>query len=248
MATHNYLLRRNEGTKKNFWCLFAIVAIFISLLASCSGIEYAAPPTAPHPLLISITPALGWIVDDLHRCAVETPEIALIVNEAPASGLDFESAEAYLRLGSPPEAPPHFATLLGYESIVIIAHPGISPSQLEIIDVKIHYTSLDAEYQTWEYPPGNELRTIFDAVVLQGEAPSPQTKIAPNPTAMLEAIASNPGSVGYSSTHWLQPDVQSVAPGAAYADALRPPILALTTSEPQGATRQFLACLQNNLP
>ncbi|MBL6965139.1 MAG: hypothetical protein ISR60_01180 [Anaerolineales bacterium] len=222
--------------------------LFTPALTACSGIDYIEPPAMPRTLSVSYTPALGWIAEDLNRCALDTLEIALTVTEAPASGLDFGAAEAYLRLGATPEATPHTATLLGYESIVVIAHPDVSPSHLEVIDVNIHYTHLNAEYQTWTYPPGDELRVTFDAVVLKGAQPSPHTRIAPHPTAMLEALAANPGSVGYISEHWLPADVQSADPGLEYAQALRQPILAITATEPQGSTRQFLACLQNALP
>lgn len=241
-------LKDTGSTKLVSLCRVAFVIILVSSLSACSGMEYAEPPAAPHALSVSYTPALGWIAEDLNHCAMEIPEIALIVTEAPASGLDFGAAEVYLRLGAAPEAPPYTATLLGYESIVVIAHPDVSPSYLEIIDVNIHYTHLDAEYITWMYPLGDEMRAIFDAVVLQGAEPSPHTQMAPNPAAMLEAIAATPGSVGYISEHWLQPGVQSADPGPNYADALRVPILALTAADPQGATRQFLACLQNTLP
>jgi|APSaa5957512622_1039677.scaffolds.fasta_scaffold62013_1 hypothetical protein len=229
-------------------CLVACVMIFISSLTACSGIDYSEPPAEPRTLSVSYTPALGWIAEDLNLCALDNPEIALIVTEAPASGLDFGAAEVYLRLGTAPEETPHIATLLGYESIVVIAHPDVPPSHLEIIDVQIHYTHLNAEYQTWAYPPGDEMRATFDTVVLKGAKPSPHTKIAPHPEAMLEAIATTPGSVGYSSEHWLRSEVQSADPGLDYAQALRQPILALTATEPQGATRQLLACLQNALP
>lgn len=226
--------------------LATIVSMLIVLaLTACSDIDYAQPTTEPRPLAVRFTPALGWIRADLNRCAQEIPEIALVVTEAPASGLDFEAVEVYLRLGAPPEEMPHFATLLGHESVVIIAHPDVNPAQLEIIDVNLHYTRLDTTYQPWTYPPGDDLRVIFDAVVLAGASPSPQTQIAPNPQAMLAIIAATPGSIGYSSTHWLQPEVQAAAPGEDYVEALRQPILALTASEPEGSTRQFLACLQS---
>ncbi|MBL7163338.1 MAG: hypothetical protein ISS57_12085 [Anaerolineales bacterium] len=223
---------------------FALLVLL--LVSACGTFDYA--PLSPTPEHISVihTPAIGWIKDTLHQCAVDHPEIALTVEEWPAAALDPGAADVIIKLGTPPEDFASDATLLGWEQIVIIAHPNIPASQLELPDLQNIYTSLDPVYQAWTYPETSPLRSTFDEVVLNGTAPSPHTKIAPSPIAMLESMQTDSSAVGYIPQSWIaEGDIQVIPMNDEIKSALRQPIIALTNDEPDGVARELLACLTN---
>jgi hypothetical protein len=216
------------------------------LLAACAPFDYSPAPNPPQPFTIIHTPALAWMQDTLHLCATANPKIALRVEELPVSALEIGAADAILKLGTNPEELINnaHATLLGWEYITIISSPDISPSQLELPDLKILYSTVEPTYQAWIYPQGSELSTIFRQQILADEATSPHLLIAPDPQAMLEAISTQPNSVGFLPQSWL---AEGVALNNIQGD-YRQPILALTKSEPVGLTVEFLKCLEELLP
>lgn len=220
------------------------------LLAACLPINYTSAPGTPENLSIVYTPSLGWMQDTLHLCASINPKIALTVEERPISALEVGAAETILKLGSIPNGILEGATvtLLGWEEIVIISSPKIAPSQLELPDVQILYTSLEPDYQAWAYPQGSELYQIFSETILPDTSPSPHVKIAPSPQAMLEMIANQSEAVGFIPQSWLAENQPINVIREGYPKEFRQPILALTSSEPTGIRREFLHCLDELLP
>jgi len=214
------------------------------LISACGSFDYSPPPQTPEHMSVIHTPALGWMEGNLHQCAVEHPEIALTIREQPFAELDSLAADVILKLGTPPEDVVSYATLLGWEQIVIVANPNIPVSQLELPDLRIIYSSLEPSYQPWSYPERDELRVIFDEVMLDNKDISPHTRIAPSPRAMLNIILGNSEAVGYIPISWLDEEEIKIVPVSDdAASALRQPILALTYDEPEGALRTYLACL-----
>ncbi len=221
-----------------------LTLLILLLVSACGSYDYAPPPPTPEHLSIIHTPALGWMRELLHQCTVDHPEVALTVEERPATALELGAAEAVLKLGPPPEGLEGQVTLLGWEQIVIISDPNIAPSQLELPDLQQVYTSLAPAYQAWSYPENDELRVIFDEVVLTGKEISPHTKIAPNPRAMLASVEGDSNAVGYIPQSWLaEENIQLIPIIKETGAALRQPILAITMGQPEGVTRTFLACL-----
>ncbi|MBM3145230.1 MAG: hypothetical protein FJ010_09725 [Chloroflexi bacterium] len=228
-----------------------LLALFlVCLTQACSPFDYSPPPETPEPMSVIHTPALGWMEGPLHRCALDHPEIALTVEERPAAALDLEAAEVILELGPAPAGPEGHATLLGWEQIVIIANPDIPASQLELPDLQEIYTTLEPGYQAWSYPERDELRVLFDEFVMENKWLSPHTKIAPGPSAMLTAIQGDTQAVGYIPQSWLtgEENIQVIPMDEKTAASLRQPIVALTSQEPDGSTRIFLACLTEGIP
>ena len=171
--------------------------LFFILITACSAYDYSPPPATPEHTRVIHTPALGWMRETLHQCALDHPEIALTVDEWPSTALDVGAAEATLWLGSPPEGYSGSATLLGWEQIVIIANPDIPLTEIELADIRQIYTSIEPQYQAWSFPENSELRVVFDEVVLENNQISPHTKIAPNPGKLLEAIDGGSQGLGY---------------------------------------------------
>jgi hypothetical protein len=183
-------------------------------------------------------------MEALHECALAHPEIALITQETSAADLEFTDGDVVLWFGAPPQGIQNYAASLGEDEIAIIAGAEVAQRNLSSDQLRALYTEPNPTYQMWTYTEGNELRTIFDATVLGGTPPSSYLLLALNPAAMLEAVTDDPMAVGYIPKSWLRGDVQTIAVERELQQALKQPILALTTTEPEGNLKNYLICLQ----
>jgi len=221
-------------------CLFLV-------FSACTPLAINTPPPAPEVIQITYPPSLSNWSDDLHRCASEVPEIALTILETGPSNPEFVEADLTLSFGEPPQGIRGYAASLGEDKIIVIAGENVNLKQLSVEQLREIYSNPEL-YQTWTYGAGNELRLIFDRAVLNDEQLSPETLLAPDPTAMLEAITKNPVAIGYLPKSWLDGGVNEITLEDDLQAAFEQPILVLTDTEPQGPLRAFLACLQNDQP
>jgi len=222
-----------------------LILIFVS---SCTPFVTTTPRPSPQPVRVAYTAVLRPWVEILNQCALEHPEIALITIETSNTDPKFMMADVTLQFGEPPRGIPGYAATLGQDELVIIAGPSVGLKDISTEQLKTFYTESDTLYQAWSYPEGNELRNIFDAVVLGDSPTSPFTLLAPNPEAMLEAITTNSLAIGYVPQSWLTAEVSKLSTEDDLHTALQLPILALTDAEPQEGIQPFLVCLQNTKP
>jgi hypothetical protein len=249
------------------WFGWLKIAPLLLLLAGCAQVEIQAPPPTSQPLTVDYTPALRTWQPALYACASTLPEIALFTHEVPAERLDLQAADLALRLGAPQSNLDFFAVQIGEERVIAIVHPENPLEDMGGAILRGLYTGqisnwaeaapgFDADVQVWTYPPGDETRQTWEAALFGAAPPAVQGLLAPDPQAMLEAVAGEPGALGYLPRSWLaQGSVAqgSVAQGSVrelllpveLADRLRQPVLAVAAQEPQGAARALLACLQS---
>lgn len=232
------------------------------------------PLPTPAPLNVYTTPALRPLVERLNACALETQGAALFLEERPASALPslvgadrFETpgaggatrtapgpaAVVLLRLGEGPGEVP-FAVSLGEERVQVIVHPENPVSSLDEDQLRGLFSGEtgsweaaggpDLPVQPWVYPAGEEIQALFEEKVLAGAPVVSTAGLAPTPEQMLEAVAGDPGAVGFIPGSWLEDGVEPVSLPDSLQDSLQLPILAQVAAEPQGAAREFLSCLQ----
>jgi len=224
----------------------SILLLISIILAGCSPFVTQTPPPPPQPLQVVYTSTLQPWVELLHKCALENPEIALITQETSAADPDFGSADLSLWFGEPPQGIPGFAASLGMDQIIIIAGSEVGLRNMDVEQLRELYSEPDSIYQIWTYSEGNELRTIFDKIILSDVSLSLSAQMAPNPTAMIEAIASDPMAIGYIPQSWHSGSVQKISIERDLQAAFDHPILGLTNKEPQGALQRYLVCLQQS--
>lgn len=240
--------------------LFGFLLLTV-LLGGCtaetgSGEQLTATPyPTPEILRLSYAPALRPALPAVHACAESLPGAALLLYEVP-TGSD---APAGLRLwiGEPPEAAPAYS--LGEERLVVIAHPeselaSLSAEQLRLIfsgeaqdwgEVTGKAGDAALPIQVWTYPPGNELRSAFYQALAGGELANGFANLAPDPAAMLEALADAPGGIGYLPAAWLDAAVQPVTLERALLPALRLPLIVWTEGELSWSEQALIACVQS---
>lgn len=234
-----------------------------SILTGCLPAD-APPPPTPRVLRLQITPALAGWSGRLQVCALRDPSIGLAVDERPAGDLDLSQADAALRLGPPPQEAVH-ALVLGWEEIVLIANPESPRDTLSLEEVRSAYSGRAVDWgmpatqtsatptpsaaltiHAWTYPPGDDLRTVFDLALWTGQPPAARLSEAPSPAALLQAVAEDPAAIGYVPKSFLNHSVRELALKNSLPGDLRQPVLALVPAEPQGVLRAFLVCLQDS--
>ena len=225
-------------------------------ITGCSPPLTATVPPSPQPVSITFSPSLEIIEDALRTCANNHPEIALIVAKRPVTSIDYNDSDLTIWWGEKP-AEVSFAYPLAQDELVVILNLVNSNSNLSTNELRALYSGKVQNWEefsiyqhavsVWSYPEGNELRGIFDENILGDQRLTPLAFLAPNPQAMLEAVASDPGAIGFLPRSWLNQDVFSTQIDMDLQKMLNKPVLALTKTKPQSGSLILLDCLQNGV-
>ncbi len=238
------------------------LSFILLLLSGCSGTG-TPPVVTPQVVRVQYTAAAQpWLVD-LTTCAAkldgEAPTgastfgVAISAEQRVASTLDGGSTDIMLRLGAPQGLSlPSFQ--VGEDQIVVIVQPQNPVSSLtrgQLLGLFIgqitNWSELggnDQPVQLWVLDAGEDIQAIFGQTVLEGLRVTPGAHLAVEPGQLRDAVAADPGAVGIVSKHYLAGNVRAIRLPEDISAALRVPVLAITPTEPQGAVRDLLACLQ----
>ena len=242
-------------------------ALLLSLLlVSCQKATTPAPGPPTQTLLrIAYPTALAPLLPAIETCYQALPAIAVIADEIPGypSISEMKSAGTQLAfsLGDPASetaSEAGYQAPLGVESLDVIVNTKnpvreLSAEQLAgVYRGKIRdWQALggsSGEIQVWSFLSIDPARHIFYRLVLPGQSARSDTWVAPDPAAMMRAIAADPTAIGYLPHAWVvqQPNenIKEVALPKNLAAELSVPVLAVAPAEPRGFDRDFLACLQ----
>jgi hypothetical protein len=233
---------------------FLLMAILLVSLSGCLAPPTSTPPPTLQPVEVALTPAVAPVQTALHTCAVAQPETALLLTETTAPFLPVQTADLSIWFGPPP-AGAGFTAPLSEEEILVIANPANPISKMGADALR---SIFNGEYERWDelegknqliqvwvYPEGDEISQVFRQAILADKPFSSLARLAPDPSAMREAVSEDPTAIGFLPQAWLSPDVKPIRLDQDIQDSLRQPILALSGAEPQGAVREFLYCLQS---
>jgi hypothetical protein len=232
------------------WCLL--------FLTACGIPARATPPSTPIVANIALTPSLLPYVGALHTCAATQTDLVLNISETPTSALDINKADLTFRFGGTPGNA--YAAAISEESIVLIVN--INNPVLTISTDKLHdlftgqitsWTEVGGAQQSvrvWVYPNGEDIRSVFDAVLFPGDNLTALALLASDPQAMLDAVAEDPAAIGYVPHAWLvqTKDADRIRPlniNSKLAENLRQPVLALSRAKPERSLLQLLGCMQS---
>ena len=233
---------------------FFVGAMILVSLLGCLAPPTSTPPPPLQPVEVALTPALTPVQAALHTCALAQPEIALLLTETTASYLPVQTADLSLRLG-PPADSTGFAAPLSEEQIVVITNPANPIATMKAGELRSVFNGENERWdelggrkqsiQVWVYPEGDEISQVFRQAILAGKSFSSLALLAPDPSAMLEAVNGDSAAIGFLPKAWLQGGVKAIQLDQVLQDSLHQPVLALSEAEPQGAVREFLYCLQS---
>lgn len=151
------------------------------------------------------------------------------------------------------------AFILAEDELLIIVHPDNPLSRLSLDVLAAVFTG---EIQTWNaidpslpveeiqvlgYDKTSLIQNFFDRTVLVGKGGLfSLAQIAPDPSAMRDAVAQSSATIGILPARWLDERVKPLAldglPGG-----LTQPVLAITAQQTNDAVTAWLVCLQQRL-
>ena len=206
-----------------------MINFFLSsfLLVSCSA---STPQTTPQLVRVYATAAAQPWLPPLYVCAESSAAISRVD--------DPSAAEIMLQVGEPQflESP---AYQIDVEEILIVTHRQSPVQNLTLEQARALFAGQgDPSVQVWVYAASVDVQQVFDRVVMGGRNVTPSARIAVNPQHMSDTLVNESNAVGILPRHWKAGDTRDVYTVASV------PVLAITDSEPQGALKEIIACLQ----
>lgn len=240
-----------------------LLLILVLILAACQAVP--AAPLIPNPQVWDVagTPSIGWLAPGMNQCLQSLPDRAIAYSEYPALSLLDQSADVSLRWDAPVDINlPSFE--LGSDHLVFIVHPGNPLNKMNIVELQavfsgVYSTWIDAcpecvnlpegYIELWTYPLGDDIQNLFDETILSDSRISTGAYLASSPKDVLNAVSQNPSAIGYLPAAWLnESTVQEIMITDLSISTLTRPVLAITSSQPQGDLSAWLACLSQLFP
>lgn len=197
------------------------------LFASCSP---GTPSATPQLVTVYSTSAAEPWLYSVYECA----GTSLVISRVD----DPSAADIALRVGEPAflDTP---AFQIDTEEILIVTHRQSPIQNLNLEGARALFAGQgDPSVQVWVYAAEDDVQGIFDQVVMAGSSLTPTARLAVNPQQMSDTLVNEMNTVGVLPRHWKVGDVREVFSVATV------PVLAITSSEPQGILQELIACLQ----
>jgi len=221
--------------------------LIIWMAVGCTSLQLDSPPPSPQPIRVSTTPVIFPVHQELlNYCSIQNPEINMILDIQPDTLPKDGTVDIAIIIGEPETWDGITAYQLGWEDIVFITNVDSKVNLRKLESIRGYFTATQPIYNIWTYPQGHPLQKIFGEVIMGEENISPYAIIAPNPGEMLDAITQDSNAIGYIPGSWLTDDIKTITIDPSIQEALRKPILALTSQKPDPLIQNFLACLQIN--
>jgi hypothetical protein len=151
---------------------------------------------------------------------------------------DPASADIVLRVGEP-KVPTSHAYQIDSEDILIVTHRQSPVQNLTLEAARDLFAGYgDSSLQVWVYASEEDVQEVFDQVVMAGLSVTATARVAVTPQQMSDILVNESNAVGILPRHWKAGDDREVFRVATV------PVLALTNSQPQGAIKELIACLQ----
>jgi phosphate transport system substrate-binding protein len=236
----------------------------VFLLTGCRTPDASTPALTPEAIKVFYPAALQPWADKLANCGSNNPRIALYFIQSDALETNLLVNEIGLELGqSTQDIPDSNLFQVGWEQVVVVVNKDNQLSQLSPDDLKSIFTgqvsngenASNQAIQVWVLPDGEPTRTIFDNAIMSTQSLSSEALLAPDPTAMLEAISKNVDSIGYLPRSFLNAvdstftsKIKILQLESSLEAKLLQPVIAVSHNEPKGLLRNLLVCLQNITP
>jgi hypothetical protein len=228
----------------------AWLAVLCALVLNSACQPSVTPVAQPTPQVIELqaTFALQPLGEMFHYCIEEQPGYGLVVLEKPAYAIEQELDTLGMRWGLH-QIPEYYAAEVGSEDLVLIANTALSIESIPLTALAGLYsgnrpTEPQFDVQPWAYPSGDDVQQNFESVILEGgPVEARAVYLAPDPAAMLQAVADNADAIGYIPSRWLDDTVKPIAVTGMPEDRFSFPYVVISNSEPVGPERAWLLCL-----
>jgi len=201
--------------------------ILLLILSACAP---AVPTATPEVISVYSTAAARPWLSELYDCAG---------TEAVLSRLDDPSAASIvLRVGQP-ESLTSPAYQIDTEEILVVTQRQSPIQNLSLEGARALFSGQgDPSVQVWVYFSGDDIQEVFNRSVMQRQNITPTARLAVDPQQMSDALVNESNTVGILPRHWKAVDSREVFSIGTV------PVLAITPTEPEGAVKRLIACLQ----
>lgn len=218
---------------------------------------------------VAYTGSLNWLVPAISTCADALQNVHLITHQVPTAQLNIENADVLLRWGAPTQLDLYSAQL-GSDHLAIVVN---QENPLQSLTLEAARKVFDGEVKTWGalqalcpdcfssayseetykdqaislnfYSPDEDIQVLFDLAIMAGQpVDKAEATLIPDTDAMSEAVSTSTYAIGFVPGRAVSDPVKEVSVSDVDAINLSQPILAIAKTEPQGATREWLLCLQ----
>jgi DNA-binding transcriptional LysR family regulator len=238
-----------------------LIGFLIFLLTGCGAPSLGTPAPTPEAIKIIYPASLQPWADFMANCADDQPEVALYFIQQAGLNASINTNEIDLMLGQPPvDRQGLYDYQVGWEQVVVVVNKNNALVKLsnDLLKQILSGQTVNWEngsiqpIQVWALPESDPTRRIFEqALALDGPLAN-ETKLAPDPRAVLKEIATQENAIGYLPHSYLidknSSDVNSVKIiqlDPSLEQSLHQPVIAITQGEPTELTRNLLTCLQN---
>lgn len=242
--------------------LLFLFMTFALLLCACSVNDSGKTMNSVLDVItLQTTPSLEHWLDQTASCANNLPGVGVYANITPISDLDIAAADLTIRLGNPLDSDP-FVTILGRESLVIIAGPEAPVTRLSLESLQAVFTG---EIQNWgdvpevidagltinepitvlSYPQGNDLRSHIAEIYLESGKLTNNAGIFFTADTQTELLEENPTAITYSLASQVPATAQILTITGLGEKTTDIYVIAITQSDPAGTLRSLIFCIQN---
>lgn len=243
--------------------LFLISIAVISFLTSCTALPTTTPIPTPQIIDLYYSPALDYLRGYISSCVSTLGTLAPYLIEKSAEFTKLQPGDIVFRLGEAEwNDSDYFVTQIDSQNILFITNDANPTEEISIQELKAIFAGMQSSWNdeplfgeitsVWTYPDGSELEDWLKEILIGSSSLGLTRKLAPNPSAMLEAVGSDETAIGYLPDAYLKnPEQQlvdriNILEIENIEEELLPlPVLAYLKEKPDGAVREFLLCLQN---
>lgn len=218
------------------------ITFFALVLSAC-----AAPQLEGPSIHIGLSPAAQPAQAAVSACVPSIEGLSVSIDSVYPNVVLLDDYDFYIRLGEPNEAPAFVAQLASDEVVAVMSTANVAA--LDPTDLAEIFTGRIRDWDElggadtinlWVAPEGDEVRAAFEANVLLGAPTAGWAKLAANPQIVLDQMTTDARALGLLTAAWIDPNAAHVSTGVML------PLLAIADTEPSGAARQILACLQGD--
>ena len=205
----------------------ALIAFLLFWIAACAPTPTAAPVSQVD---VYASASVGPWLTEAFACASDSNLVLNVVHD-PAQ------ADLILRIAGPAAlSTPAFQ--IDTEEILVVTHRESPLQNMALEQVQSLFTNGDPSVQVWVYASGEGVQGVFDQLVMAGRPVTSFARLASSPQEMSDVLNAQSNAVGILPRHWL-----AGSPRFIYSVGTVP-VLAVTSSEPQGSLKDLIACLQ----
>lgn len=220
---------------------------------------------------VSLSSSTAWIIPTMSGCAGTLGDFGLVTNVVPTASLSDANPNLVIRWGAPDDLiTPSYQ--IGTDSLVLVVN---TANPLVKMKASIAQRVFSGKYETWGdlreacpdcfdknydgsldgssialgfYDGSEDIQTVFNRLVMNGQpAASAGAALIPDPQAMVEFLQGDRAAIGYINAGAMEEGLKEVILTDIDSAALEQPLLAISQSTPEGASRELLICVQKVL-